>query len=244
MSASQTAYFRNQIQRTAFLIFAILLGVDLIMVGLHVINSVVLPEKTGFLALDKERSISEYFQYFKEVAVAVGLFYLAFSKKMFGLLAWSLLFLYFFLDDAFRIHENGGRYLAETLNIQTTHVRPKDVGELLISVAAGSVAVLSFLVCYVKTKTKEFRSITHDMFFLFCLLGFFGVAVDLIHMAFENSWFFTHSLTMLEDGGELFVMSMFVAYVYQLSSDNDELWCLVNATLNKAIGYFHRKPTA
>lgn len=136
-------------------------------------------------------------------------------------------------DDGFSIHEDLGLYLADLGEFAPSFFRPEDVGELIVSASAGLILFSLIGLCYLKG-SKVFRSITHDIILLFSGLVFFGVVVDSIHGAM---YLFTGELGLIEDGGELVVISLILAYVWAVFSVPmekqirivDSLWSSVRA---------------
>jgi hypothetical protein len=66
---------------------------------------------------------------------------------------------------------------------------------------------------YVKG-SQLLRAFTHRMIVLVGLLIATGVLVDLVHFVFADSPIWFNLLTIAEDGGEMYAMSLIVAYVY------------------------------
>ena len=136
-------------------------------------------------------------------------------KKQFIYFLWSFLFLYFLLDDSIGFHENYGNYLAELFEFQSMfNLRPADLGEFLVSLCIGAIFLMAFLFSYYKADLIG-KKITRTISILIVMLVFFGVFIDLLHIAVayqNNRW------TIVEDSGEMFVMSLIVGYTFYLNS--------------------------
>jgi hypothetical protein len=134
------------------------------------------------------------------------------KKKIY--FAWALLFLYFLLDDSLQFHENFGAYLVEYFNFKPNFgLRAQDFGELTTSFFAGLILFSLILINYYYSDPKE-KNITHNIFKLVLLLAFFGVFLDVLHIAIPS----VKGLATIEDGGEMIVMSLILAYVFNLQN--------------------------
>ena len=166
------------------------------------------------LYIDRDASYAEVFQYLKEVWIAALLGLLALRHRRFIYLAWSVVFLYFFLDDALEIHENFAKVLIDTFDISAYgRMRAQDFGELGTTLMFGSVLFLMVGGAYLYGRVREKRMTVH-LLLLVGLLAFFGVAVDTLHSILtwgRSTW------AIIEDGGEMIAMSLIFCYVFQLS---------------------------
>ena len=73
---------------------------------------------------------------------------------------------------------------------------------------------MAFLFSYYKADLIG-KKITRTISILIVMLVFFGVFIDLLHIAVayqNNRW------TIVEDSGEMFVMSLIVGYTFYLNS--------------------------
>lgn len=138
-----------------------------------------------------------------------------YSRRFLG---WLPIFGYLLLDDAARIHEEGGRRLAEWGIVSPAFgFDAQPIGEMLISAiaASGSLALIAATYTganiWVKTHYKH-------LLFLAAALFFFGAALDLVHSVIPESGMFMRFfkltvLEMIEDGGEMVVVSLILAYL-------------------------------
>jgi len=169
-----------------------------------------------YYSLATERGYSEFYQYIKEFWVFLLLIHISFKKKQFIYFLWSFLFLYFLLDDSIGFHENYGNYLAELFEFQSMfNLRPIDLGEFLVSLCIGAIFLMAFLFSYYKADLIG-KKITRTISILIVMLVFFGVFIDLLHIAVayqNNRW------TIVEDSGEMFVMSLILCYAFHLNKE-------------------------
>lgn len=156
--------------------------------------------------LGTERGYAEVVQYIKEYWVALCFVALAWRSRSPIYLVLAATFVYLFLDDAVEIHERGGIALEQTLALQPLlGLRAQDIGEVLVSATAGSILLAAGLVAYRFSDVRSQRTARLTAAAVL-VLAFFGVGVDLLHQAFEETWL-AFPMEVVEDGGELLVMS-------------------------------------
>ena len=208
----------NQVADPLFL--GLLFAADLAFLALHIANRY-LPHGDILLTLSTERGYSEIFQYIKEYWIAVLFLVVCFRKKQGVFLAWAALFVYLLCDDALTIHETAGGLLAAAWNFSPMFgLRPQDFGELLVSLAAGFVFVILLVIFYPRS-TPDSRRAAIDLALLLGLLAFFGVAVDLLHVALGGV--FPYGWIILEDSGEMIAMSLIAAYAAHLLNEREHV---------------------
>lgn len=185
---------------------------DLLFVGIHIVNVCMVRYDSLFL-LDVDGGIPELFQYVKETCITVLLFYTLYRSRKVGYGFWAVLFLYCLCDDALMLHENIGEYLATTLAFKPMlNLRAQDLGELLVSGTAGAVLILPLLYYYFQS-SSSYRAHSKILFILLLGLIFTGVFVDMLHIALDWGEEVNLLLTLTEDGGEMIIMSLILAYV-------------------------------
>lgn len=203
--------FSNQSMR----LFYLFLLTDVAFMLLHLIYSYTGLTKNYAFSLETDRGFSEIFQYIKEYWIAMLLLILAFRTGLLLYGSWSLLFFYLLLDDAGEIHERLGTIITNQLAIPGMfNLRGQDFGELVVI----GVVVLFFLALI--TITYRFsdytsRRVSKDLIIMMFALAFCGVILDLVHMI-TSSPELDPVLILLEDGGELVIMSFIACYVFSL----------------------------
>jgi len=188
-------------------------GTDIAFMALHLLHTY-----SGFFldpqySLTKERGFAETFQYLKEGWIAALLIQFTFRTP--GLLypIWSLLFGYLLVDDLFALHERLGARIAGHYGLPPMlALRPQDLGELAVTaVAVGFFAILVGVGYY--RADAAARSFSRSLLGLLLVLAFFGVVVDMIHVMIAHpAW--TLAIDIVEDGGEMVVMSGIVSFVF------------------------------
>ena len=167
------------------------------------------------LNIESDGSIPELFNYLKWAASAVACAY-AFSRRREPLyLAWAMLFSYFLLDDANRIHEQLGNRLATAFDLgPALALRGQDFGELAVSLTVGTVLLSVMAVVYWRADNfDDSKRFTQRQLPWLAVLIFCGVVVDLLHV--QIGIFRLPTLTLIfgviEDGGEMIAASVLTA---------------------------------
>lgn len=169
------------------------------------------------LSLEKDRGYPEFYQYVKELSIVVLLISILIKTRSFGFSVWALIFLYLLADDALSIHENFGRILSEKLKFTPSFgLRAKDYGELMTSVMAGAFFLSPLALFYARAQSM-FKEVTRHLLILMLGLAFFGVVVDLVHIAVNVGRRTGLLIGAFEDGGEMVVMSFMAWYVFLLN---------------------------
>lgn len=154
---------------------------------------------------------SEIFQYIKEFLIVILLLMLAFDRKQPIYLAWSLLFLYILIDDSMQLHENISAYLAQTFDFKPMfRLKAVDFGELAVSAFFGGILFTLVGLAYWLTNAVV-KQITKGLLLLVLSLAFFLVVVDMIHSMTPRG---KSLFALIEDGGEMLIMSAIVYYIY------------------------------
>ena len=203
------------------LLFLLLLA-DLVFILLHCIYVFTDLLDTSLYSLSRDRGYAEFFQFTKELWIAVLLLILAIRQRRALYYVFSLLFLYFLIDDSLEFHESFGEFLADVLNPQSAlGLRPVDFGELLVSAAFGLLFLLLIVIFYLLSDAFA-RRVGHNIIALVFILAFFGIAFDMLEIIIEQPEI-GRIFVILEEGGELLVMSVITWFVYRLDLQQDRL---------------------
>lgn len=170
----------------------------------------------GPFDIAREWSLPEIYQYGKEFSI-VCLFAAAFRVSRFPTLGClALIFAYLLLDDSLQYHERAGVFFSNTFTslADGSDAKKRDVGEALALVVPAAVLGIVMLVTYMRDGV-EGRRIFRKFLLLLFVLAFCGVFVDLVLKSLvSTAW--ESILTILEDGGEMVVMSLILANVIRL----------------------------
>jgi len=210
-----------------------LLGIDATLIALHAARYVIPSLNVGYLSIQEDHSLGEFFQYAKELLIALAIFQVARLKHNRSYLVWTLLFIYLLLDDAMRIHDQAGLAIGHALGfVGFMGLRAQELGELIFNGIVGPLFLLAIAAAYFGKPggDAEFRQVTRRMLGLFVLLAVCGVGLDMLH---EMVSFWTPLRKLvggMEDGGEMVVMSLICWYVLGLVTKTREAASTSTAT--------------
>lgn len=160
-----------------------------------------------------DNGIAEHWQYIKWAGLALALAYCAASQRAATYVVWALLFVYLLVDDSQQIHETYGVVIADTLGLRPAFgLRAQDFGELIVTALAAMPLFGAISLVYLFAARTEDRVFTHTMVALFVALAFFGVGIDMLDIMVPWRWL-ALTLNIVEDGGEMIVATIMVAYV-------------------------------
>jgi hypothetical protein len=209
---------RQESTAAAFALFVLLVFADAGFTLLHLINV-----ETGWLrgtgiSLEYDGGPSEIYQYVKEFWIVVCLLVAFVSTRYRAYLGWATALSYLLIDDAGQIHENVGAWLGQRYQFAAPlGLRSQDIGELLVTGAAGLVAV-TIVGAALWRGSEQCRRISRDMGLLIVALAVVGVVVDVMHVvAYYAQSLLAQVLLVVEDGGEMIVMSALTAYAFHLA---------------------------
>ncbi|MGB5944014.1 MAG: hypothetical protein WBG71_14115 [Leeuwenhoekiella sp.] len=127
-------------------------------------------------------------------------------------IAWIMVFTYCLIDDAKSGHETLGIWLSPYLiNLGITN-NVQGYAELILLCVAG-ISIIILLALAYRFGNERFRIFTAILFILFAVFAFFGIVVDLAHSLFTEGSVSELLIGTLEDGGEMIVSSIMLAYV-------------------------------
>ena len=199
-------------ERGPWVLVAVLLLGDLLMVGLHIANTLE-PVSNPLFDIEEDGGHAEVYQYLKLFSIVVLLIVISAKNRALSYLAWAAVFTYFLADDSLQVHERAGRALAAQLElVPAVGLRARDFGELAVSAAVGILLAAPLVWAY-RSGSVKFKRVSQDVVLLILVLVFFGVAVDMAHVAIDLGWQFRFIMGIVEDGGELAAMSLILGYV-------------------------------
>lgn len=195
----------------------LLLATDLIFILIHLVYSYTGLISNSAFSLAQERGYAEIFQYVKEYWIALLLGVLAVKQRSILYLGWSLLFFYLLLDDSLTIHETLGEMASIRLGFQSMlNLQAKDFGEVLVSVCVGLFFLFLLAIAY-RFSNRIPRETSKYLIIMLFVLAAFGIAVDVVHSLLRFSLLWEPLLAMLEDAGEMVVMSVITWFVFKRS---------------------------
>lgn len=171
------------------------------------------PEEYVF-DLGADRSYSEFFQYAKNTWAIMLLGLLLFRRRAAVYGAWALVCGYFLFDDAFQLHERAG--MAMVAAVPEWGAAAQHIGELVLMGSVGIVLVAAVFLTHRRASAED-RAVSRLLTVLFAVLILVGVGLDAAHHLLLPQPVFDAPLTTVEDGGELIVLSLVVAFVFAVA---------------------------
>jgi hypothetical protein len=163
-----------------------------------------------------ENGWPEQFAYAKQATSAALLFLLWRRTRSGVFAAWAAVFACVLVDDRLQVHERVGRILARQLPLpqEVAGLREQDLGELAVWGLAGVVPLVVVAVLH-RRSSEHVRADSRGMAVVVAGYAFFGVVVDQFHTLTLGGPL-DRGLGVLEDGGELVLLSVAVWYAAAL----------------------------
>lgn len=207
-------------------LFFVLAAVDALFIALSLLRSALDETAYAQLLLDerlyiaRDGSYAEWYGYAKAGFCALVLLRLFARNRSLTLLGWALTFAFVLADDALSLHETFGAALLANASLPTVLGLPGRLyAEPLFWPLVG-VPLFGLLALGYRREPRA-RPLTRRLLLLFAALFFFAGALDTLHAALETDYaaarYAVFLTTLLEDGGELLVLSLMVAYLARYS---------------------------
>ena len=215
----------------------LLISADIAFIVLHLVNV-----ETGWfrgvpISLEADRGLPETYQYIKTFWIALCLAAAFWRTHIRVYACWAIVFVFLLIDDASQLHERVGTWLGRTYELPVAFgLRPDDIGELLFAALVG--ASMLALVGFASWRGGEQSwRVSRDILCLVVALAFVGVAIDALHViAYFHRPLLAQVLLVIEDGGEMLIISALTAYAFHVASHRGrtrfDLW----ASLKTRIG--------
>jgi len=175
------------------------------------------------LSFHTDRGYAEFFQYTKFLWIGIALLILTVLKRQMIYGVGSALFFYLMLDDSLEIHEHGAGMIVKALgkyhgSTPFLGLRNQDLGEMLVSGAVGGLVLVLGFLAY-RYGNKMSRRVGIHLLIGMLALAFAGVFIDMLAiMVEEYSFWLDQLMVVLEDGGEMVVVSAITWYCHSLLS--------------------------
>jgi hypothetical protein len=204
--------------KAAFALLLLLLSADLVFIVLHIVYV-----ETGWLrgwpaSLEADRGLPEAFQYIKQLWIAIAFATTCWRARVGLYGCWAMVFAFLLVDDAAQLHESVGAWLGREYSLPAVlGLRSDDLGELLFAGAVGLSLLVLVGIAALRADTQQ-RRICRDTLLLVGALAFLGVLVDMAHViAYFKGSLWAQVLLLVEDGGEMLVMSMLTAFAFHIA---------------------------
>lgn len=195
----------------------LLISADLVFICLEILYSLGYASEYKF-SLGAERGYAEVYQYVKLFWIVLILLWFVFKmyQPVYGI--GALLFFYFLLDDSLEIHETFGGHIVKWAGLVPAFgLRAQDFGELAVYALIGTFFLLAGWVAY---KHSDALAKQASLYLLAGVIGLavFGAGADMLHSMLEDRFPWTNTpMVILEDGGEMIVVSVICWFVYSLA---------------------------
>ena len=223
------AFFNFNLDRASSRLLRLFISIDLLLIIAHIfvlfINPAVFLD--SIWCLEQDGGVGEIFQYAKELWIVLLFTLLAVRRFQLNHLTWAVLFGYLFVDDALQLHEKAGEMVARASTSETiAGLRAEDVGELTVYIVFGLLAVLLISATLLRSNA-ETKTVCLRFVIIMGLLFATAVLADLVHSRISNicdafgipegiKIVLYYGLGIVEDGGELLVMSLAGAYAFDV----------------------------
>ncbi len=201
-------------------LLVLLVVVDFIFIAIHALHAWT-PWFSGWhFSLESGNGLAAIYQYIKWVWLSgcLALAFLQTRSQVF--VGWTLLFAFLLLDDALELHEALGVVIAASWHLPALFgMRPDDLGELIVAAGIGCVALAMVGITF-RRGGSDARQLSADLMCLLAALALFGVFFDMLHsITYYSAPGIAKVFALLEDGGEMLVVSVITAYVFDLTSN-------------------------
>lgn len=194
----------------------LLIATDVVLILLHCIYQFTSLLSNDLFSLERDRGYSEFFQYIKEFWITLLLGFLAVQYRSILYFGWSSLFFYILLDDSLEIHERLGLRISDHLGFSNVlSLRANDFGELLVAGCIGLFFLILISTAY-RSSERPFRKTSKTLILLLLILAICAIVGDVLHALARNSSA-NDFFGILEDGGEMIVMSAIASFVFEIT---------------------------
>jgi hypothetical protein len=196
-----------------------LIGGDLVFMVLHWLHVNTGALTSELWSIDRDRGYAEMFQYLKYLGIMLALAQLFRRARLPILLLWIGVYAFLLLDDSMRIHERFGLHMVAWAQLHDFGgLRGRDVGELIYAAIGGLLLTPVLVLAYIRSSPMA-RAISAELLVLLAALLVFAVGGDVIHRLLSGTAFDTMA-AIVEDGGEMLVLSVTCFYVARYSHDS------------------------
>ena len=197
---------------TANALLGFLLLGDALFIGADILQRVHVLHDTRFL-VTHDRGFGEWFQYCEAALSCFLLGQIGARRSSRTALTWAGLLALVLADDALQLHEHAGDVLASLLGLHSFGaLRANQVGELIFYSVVGAGCLAALAAAWWRGDAED-RELSRRLFPWFAALGFCAVILDAADSLLRRTaWGVEFAL--LEDGGEMIVLSFLTASVW------------------------------
>jgi len=204
--------------RAVRLFLLLLVCGDLVYMAIHIGYLTVPAMRGAHYSLETDGGLAEFYQYTKQLWLALCLLTAFRRRRHLVLLAWAGFFGFLLLDDSLQLHERGGFWLGRQFHFPAiAGLRPEDLGELVVAGLVGASLLAVLAIAWWRDREPTWR-LSRDLLILTASLAVCGVLLDSVHVvAYFRVPMLSNPLAFIEDGGELLIISTMTAYALDLA---------------------------
>ncbi len=207
---------RKMSDHSASLLLLLLLSADFAFIVLHIINLTLVPSASRPNVVGTYGYLDTY-QLVKLFWVIILFAFVFKSTRCSGYASWILVFTCLLFDEALQIHQTIGDHLANSLTAYLPHNFSAQPRLFQLAVLAVAAMLLFAIVAWAYWRGPyAFKKVSIDMLLFIAAWGVFGVATDLA-AAFNPGPLVQIGSDIVEDGGEMVVVSLSLWYVFLLA---------------------------
>ncbi|HSO48749.1 MAG TPA: hypothetical protein VLQ68_12555 [Rhizobiaceae bacterium] len=209
------AYHERQ-RHDAHVLLMIMLAVDVALILAHAFQAELPFFRESLFDIEGQFGLPALMNFAQFAAMIFFLSEIKYNRRDRAFDFWKYLFLYILADDIFEISERAGRILGELFSFETLFgLTTADYGKFAFAIGGG-LAVSAFLGYLLRRSSREFVSASFAIFVLLSCFAFFAVVFDVIHAVFDKDPRLGFAFAILEEGGEMIVLSFMTAYLFYL----------------------------
>lgn len=191
-----------------------LIGVYIALEGLEHVGYFDIAPRLFDISFDQ--SVSEYLNQAKWVSIVILLLVFWARTRMATALGFAVVFAVVAADDILFLHETVGALLVERFGLGAiAGLRAHDTGELIVWSCLGIVVVAAFALGF-RAADAAGRRVGRTLLAFLGALIFCGIGLDMLQIFFWDVGGVKQVLGLLEDGGEMVIGSVCVAYCLAL----------------------------
>ncbi len=196
------------------MLLVLLLLTDLGYITLHVLYRLDPTRSLSRYQIDMDNGLAEHYQYLKWAWLLVLTALAVILHRTLRLVGWVVLFLAMVATDALRLHERFGHRIARAQVLPSNGVlSAQELGELGLVALVGLPLGLGLLAGLWRAP-RAIKAFTGDLLVLLGALFTVGVLLDAVGSVLPAASKASHVTQVLEDGGEMMVASVMVAFVF------------------------------
>jgi len=208
------AYQDERARHDAYVLLLVLLFVDVALIVLHAFNGSVGQVRREIFQIDAQFGLGSLMMFAKFAVIILLLSEIKYIRRDRAFDFWKYLFLYVLLDDVFEISTHAGRWMGTLFSFdEFMGLTPADYGKFAFAIGGGLI-VSAFLGYLLRRSSRNFVSASFAIFVLLSAFAFFAVFFDIVHAFFNDDPRLEFAFGMLEEGGEMIVVSFLVAYLF------------------------------